>query len=274
MLDLLELVLTERCNMRCSNHCYVQAGPHRGHGSMTAGEWSRLLAEAVLLGASQTQLIGGEPTLHPGFVEILTAAGELNLDVEVFSNLTRVREEWWSLFAEHRVRLATSYYSDRSEEHDQVTGTRGSHVKTRANIVEAVRRGLPIRASIVEVLEGQRVEQARTDLRQLGVRYVKVDRKRAIGNGADGGLPSSSELCGRCGDRRVAVSPDGSVGPCSIGARFLSAGNVRERPLRDILASAAWTQLLQRIPARAGQGCNPDSDSNDCAPAGTEWEPE
>ena len=274
MIDLLELVLTERCNMSCPGHCYVQAGPHRGHGSMTAGEWSRLLAEAALLGASEVQLIGGEPTLHPAFIEILTAASELDLDVEVFSNLTHIREEWWPLFTQNKVRLATSYYSDRPEEHDRVTGTRGSHAKTRANILEAVRRGVSIRASIVEVLKGQRVDQAHADLRQLGVRYVKVDHKRAIGNGANGGLPSTSELCGRCGDRRVAVASDGSVGPCSIGARFLSAGNVRERPLRDILESAAWTQLLEKIPVRAGQGCNPDSDSNDCAPAGTEWEPE
>lgn len=269
MIDLVEIVLTERCNMRCSSHCYVQAGPHRGHGTMTVGDWTRLLAESVALGASGVQFIGGEPTLHPDFTGLVAAVGKLGLSIEVFSNLTHTRPDWWDLFAEYGVRLATSYYSDRADEHDRVTGTRGSHAKTRANIVEALRRGVPIRASVIEVLAGQRVEQARADLRRLGVRHIKIDCTRGVGNGAAGGLPSTAELCGRCGDRRVAVTPDGGVGPCSIGAQFMSAGKVHEAPLRDILEGAAWQQLLQRVPVRADQGCNPDNDSNDCAPAET-----
>ena len=170
-------------------------------------------------------------------------------------------------------------YSDEPSRNDQITGAAGSHARTRANIAKALRLGIPIRASIVEVLDGQRTGQARADLRRLGVTRIKTDRKRAIGNGAGGGLPSVSELGGWGGERKVAVATDGSVGPCSIGVRFLAAGNVREAPLRDILEGAAWRRLLERVPVRAGgcnpdNGCNPKGDSEDCAPAESIWEPD
>jgi MoaA/NifB/PqqE/SkfB family radical SAM enzyme len=47
------------------------------------------------------------------------------------------------------VSLATSYYSDDPAEHDKVTGRVGSHARTLADITEAVRRGIPIRADII-----------------------------------------------------------------------------------------------------------------------------
>jgi hypothetical protein len=58
------------------------------------------------------------------------------------------------------VSLATSYYSDLAAEHDKVTGRRGSHARTRANIAQAVARQIPIRAGIIGILDHQRVQQA------------------------------------------------------------------------------------------------------------------
>jgi MoaA/NifB/PqqE/SkfB family radical SAM enzyme len=113
---------------------------------MTIEAWRKVIAAAVGLGITSVQFIGGEPTLHPGFTRLLEHAIDVGLRVEVFSNLVRVDRESWSLYGHPSVSLATSYYSDLAAEHETVTGRRGSHARTRANIAEAVRRQIPIRA--------------------------------------------------------------------------------------------------------------------------------
>lgn len=54
------------------------------------------------------QLIGGEPTAHPDWVDLLQHALAAGLGVEVFSNLVAIRAAWWDLFAQPGVSLATS----------------------------------------------------------------------------------------------------------------------------------------------------------------------
>jgi hypothetical protein len=87
----------------------------------------------------------------------------------VYSNLFRVRRDHWTLFERPGVSLATFYYADTDEGHDEVTGREGSHAATRANIIEAHRRSIRVRVGIVDVLDGQRVEEARAELEGLGI---------------------------------------------------------------------------------------------------------
>ncbi|MGI5143296.1 hypothetical protein [Streptomyces sp. CA-106110] len=58
------------------------------------------------------QFIGGEPTRHPDFDHLLRHTLGEGLDVQVFSNLFRVRPKWWKLFADSRASVGTSHYSD------------------------------------------------------------------------------------------------------------------------------------------------------------------
>jgi hypothetical protein len=63
--------------------------------------------------------------------------------VTVFSNLVHIRPDLWKLFSIPGVSLATSYYSDDPGQHEAITGRRGSYAKTRGNIAEAIKRGIP-----------------------------------------------------------------------------------------------------------------------------------
>lgn len=270
-LNHLALEITQRCNLVCASHCYAMAGPTGSHGTMTPGDWQAVITDAVRLGVEEIQLIGGEPTQSPHWVDLLRFALAAGLRVEVFSNLTAIRDVWWTVLEMPGVSLATSYYSDQGHEHDAITGRSGSHAKTRKNITEAVQRGIPIRASIVEVLDGQRIEAARAELESLGVTRIRIDRKRAIGNGAHELTPETAELCGRCGQGKAAISPDGEVWPCVMG-RFLVAGNVREDTLTTVLSGQRWDEILKKIPATTAvcdPDCNPASDGGDCSPAET-----
>src|SRR6266700_3531611 len=162
-LRFLWLEVTGRCQLRC-RHCYAESGPDGNHGSMTATDWRRVLDEAAELGVNDVQLIGGEPTLHPDLPDLVRHALRLGLAVEVYSNLARpMPDTLWSVFELPGVRLATSYYSADATMHDWITKGRGSHRRTRSNIVESRRRGIPIRVGIVDMQDGQGVEQARAE---------------------------------------------------------------------------------------------------------------
>ncbi|MFC5905524.1 radical SAM/SPASM domain-containing protein, partial [Streptomyces zhihengii] len=264
-LDVLSLELTSRCQFTCPSQCYAEAGPTRGHGSMTAEDWHRLIDEAHALGTRSVQFIGGEPTLHPAFTELVAHALRVGLNVRVHSNLYKVRPEHWSLFEDPRVRVATTYHSDDAAQHDAITGRDGSHAATRAAIREAFMRGVKLRVAIVDHGNGQRAEQARAEMESLRV-TATVDKVRAVGRASGGLPPSTSSLCGRCGDRKAAVLPNGEVSVCEIG-RFLTAGNVRETPLASVLTSPAWQQARESVPVRdsadpCGPDCGPSDDSS------------
>jgi MoaA/NifB/PqqE/SkfB family radical SAM enzyme len=259
----LELEITQRCQLTCASHCYAEAGPTRGHGTMTADNWRDVITEAARIDVERIQFIGGEPTMHPQFVELVRHALELGLGVQVYSNLYKVQAAHWELFEEPGVSLATSYYCDTADGHDSVTGRKGSHDATRSNIIEALRRGVPLKVGIVDVLDGQRVNQARADLVSLGVTDIHTDRVRGVGN-ATKILPSTSELCGNCARGHAAVMPDGQVTPCVLG-RFLPAGSVKDGGLTAVFEGDRWAQVKQMIPPRHGGGCTPDEDS--CMPS-------
>lgn len=266
----LELEITNRCQLTCPTLCFVKAGPTKGHGTMEVEDWKRVLSEAAALGIKKIQLIGGEATLHPGFVEIVEHALDEGLKVEVFSNLYHVRRDHWTLFERPGVSLATSYYADTDEGHDAVTGREGSHAATRANLFEAHRRGIRVRVGIVDVQDGdgQRAEQARAELEGLGITEVHIDRVRAVGNAVkDDGLPSTSELCGRCARGTAAILSDGTVTPCVIG-RFLPAGQIKNTPLAGVFGSPQWQQVAASIPAGHLGPCGPDCGPNDDSQGG------
>lgn len=265
----LDLELTGRCPLACL-HCYAESGPTGAHGTMTLTDWLSVLEQGAALRVTHVQLIGGEPTTHPAFAQILTAALDYGLNVEVFTNLIHVRD--WGLYERPGVTLATSYYSDRAEQHDRVTGRPGSHQRTRANIAEALRRSIPLRASVIDVGDGQRTHQARRDLLDLGVGFVRIDRARSVGRGSAlrGSAPDLSQLCGRCGNGKAAINPNGDLWPC-VMSRWMVAGNVLQNTLADIIGGPKWRDLVATIPApRSVRACNPDQDGNDCGPAENE----
>lgn len=273
--------ITGRCQLECV-HCYADSGPHGGHGSMTLSDWECVIDESAELGVGMVQFIGGEPTLHPGLSDLIDRALDRGMEVEVFTNLVHVAPALWGTFTRPGVRLATSWYSDDPAEHAAIT-RRHTHERTRANIAEAVRRSVPLRVGIIGTSDDQRTVQARRMLADLGVTDVGVDHLRQVGRGIRDREASVAELCGSCGDGVVAVGPDGSVWPC-VFSRWLALGNVRERPLADIVRAPDAVAALARLrkafePSRempclpktcnpqCGPKCSPDCQPMKCGPS-------
>lgn len=234
------LEITSKCQLLCE-HCYADSGPGGTHGTMRSRDWRRVIDQLAEQGVSMVQFIGGEPTLHPDLPALAGHALDRGLRVEIFSNLVRVPAEVWELLERPKASLATSYYSDDPAEHAGIT-RRPSYARTKANIAEAVRRKIPIRAGVVDVREGQRSVAAQRELTALGVPEIGTDRLRQVGRGIRASRPDTSQLCGRCASGVVAVSPDGAVWPC-VFSRWLPIGNVLETTLAEILSSSEARQV-------------------------------
>lgn len=238
------LEITGRCQLECV-HCYAESGPAGNHGTMTVTDWERIIDECVDLGVSMVQFIGGEPTLHPDLPALVGYALARGLEVEVFTNLVHVSPAVWEAFDQPGVRLACSWYSSDPSEH-QLIVRRNTHAHTKDNLAEAVRRGIPVRAGIIGIREGQDIDAAVRELADMGVSDVGVDHLRQVGRGIRDRDASIAELCGNCGDGVVAVGPDGSVWPC-VFSRWMTAGNIHDATLVDIVTGPAMTQRRNEL---------------------------
>lgn len=267
---LLELEITGICQLRCA-HCYAGSGPDADPGTMTLLDWERVVSQAAALGVRTVQFIGGEPTLDPALPRLIRHALAAGLNVQVYSNLVHITPSLWRLFSTPGVSLGTSWYAADAAIHGKITGSRASYARTSANIAEAVRRGIPVRAAIVEVLSDQDTAAAAGVLHELGVTDIRIRPQQNLGRAArDDEAHDLAELCGGCGDGRAAVMTDGSLVPCVIG-RWLDCGNVRDATLADILSGPTWQRTLALVPRRhpgsPAAACPPASDGNDCPPA-------
>lgn len=268
---LLELELTGYCQLKCV-HCYAGSGPGGGRGAMTTADWERVIDQAAVLGVGTVQFIGGEPTLDADLPRLMRHALRSGVRVYVFSNLVHVTGELWELFSRPGVSLGTSWYSADPGKHAEITSSRASHARTLASIAEAVRRGIPVRAVVVDIVAGQGTAEAAAGLRALGVTDIRIRPVQGVGRAAGGGPgQDAAELCGQCGLGRAAVLPDGQVTPCVMG-RWLECGNVRDTPLGQILSGPAWRHTITLVPRPAevrscGPDCPPASDGGDCPPA-------
>jgi MoaA/NifB/PqqE/SkfB family radical SAM enzyme len=259
------LEVSGRCQLRCT-HCYAESGPEGTHGRMATADWMRVIDDAAKLGAPLVQLIGGEPTLHPDLAVLVEQALDRRMEVEVYTNLVSIPAGLWPVLERPGVRLATSWYAPTSDGHDAVTGRIGSHDRTLRNIMEARRRGIPVRVGVILVREGQDVDGAASEMRAVGAERVRIDRMREVGRGIRIGQPGVEQLCGRCADGRLAVSPDGDVWPC-VFARWLVVGNILDRSLGDVDADAAGVRVeLGAAFSRRRPLIYADSDSG-CTPA-------
>lgn len=266
-LRFLWLDLTRKCQLECL-HCYNASGPDGTHGAMSRENWISVLDQAAEAGVHGVQFIGGEPTMHPHAPELVAHALKIGLKAEVFSNLVRVTAEWWELLQRDGVTLATSYYSDQAEEHNAMTG-RPSHGRSRENIAEAVRLGIPLRVGIIVGSNDQHVGEARRDLEALGVTRIGVDHVRPFGRGAHDQAPDTAALCGQCGSGRAAIGPNGDVSPC-VFSDWMGVGNIHDAPLASILSGDAMTQANAIIRSTSRMdGCEPGCEPNSACNPGT-----
>ncbi len=183
------LYLSDGCNLRC-RHCWIT--PTFVNGEPSPGQYlslellKRAVAEAKPLGLRAAKLTGGEPTLHPRFVEIadfLTAEG-ISLTMETNGTLI---DDALALHLKEQTSLwhvSVSIDGATAASHDAFRGVKGSFDTAvrgfRALVAAGYKPQLimsPHRGNIAEV---EAVVQLAVD---LGAGSVKFNPVMASGRG-------------------------------------------------------------------------------------------
>lgn len=242
------LEITPNCQLTCQ-HCYVGSRPGLGHGRLRLADWKRTIDGLRSMGVRDVQFIGGEPTTHPHFCELVEYAAEQGFAIEVYSNLVGITQRMWDVFTRRQVRLATSFYSAKSPIHDAITALPGSHQKTVGNIQRALALGLTLRIGIIDVRDDQDIPATQAFLQQLGVdpNSIGTDRVRGVGRGLNLSQEDPvSALCGKCASGRCAITAEGTVYPC-IMARTFPLGNVLDQGVEDVLHGPVYASTCKML---------------------------
>ncbi len=190
--ELLTLAITAECNLQCA-HCWVDASPAASAARVPKMETLRLIEEFATLGGAAIRFTGGEPLLHPDWLELLQKAGKCDLQVLLQTNgmLFGARP----LQAMQRLELADlqiqiSFDGSRAATHDLVRGA-GAFEQTLLGVQRLIDSGFGKNLTLF-------FTEMRHNLHELPDLLGMADRL-GIGSVSSGSLV----LCGRAGEELV-----------------------------------------------------------------------
>lgn len=181
----LELELTRVCNWHC-DFCYNvwKVSDTEGRRSRSDSRNApdahlpldtarRILDEAREGQCLRVRFSGGEPTLHPDFGEIVSYAGRLGFDVELFTNGTRLTPSMASHLRASNTRVVLVSIHGLESEHNRLTQNRQAFRHAIDAVRAACAEGLHV---VVEALVThdniEEIPQLAEHVRGLGVRHV------------------------------------------------------------------------------------------------------
>jgi radical SAM protein with 4Fe4S-binding SPASM domain len=145
LLDLLDIELTERCNLGCV-HCYIRRplfDKQARAREMSGNQIYNILKEAVSLGCKGVRFTGGEPLIRDDFSQIYLDAYRLGLKVSIATNATLITDELAAVLAQHRPEaIRISIYGWNAESYDSTVGRVGAFENFRAGVERLVRHNL------------------------------------------------------------------------------------------------------------------------------------
>lgn len=104
-----------------------------------------LIDQCRAMGVGQIVFSGGEPMLHPGFLEAVSKTDWEGAKLRIFSNLTLLNDNTiTALKAFHIHEVQASLYSTEPDIHDSITKIPGSCEATKRAVVKLVERGIPV----------------------------------------------------------------------------------------------------------------------------------
>lgn len=248
--------ITNACNLRCV-HCYVESDSKSGNkDNVTEQKWKELIYEAKILGTTNIQISGGEPSLCSYAGELLKYANNLGFKmVKLYTNGLDLPEELLDDIEEANALVKVTFFSYDPEVHDKITTLKGSHTRTSVNIKRMYKGGIKLRSGIVitpfNSFKGN-LENTIKYLNDLGIEDVRHDYMHGVGRGHD--LLQQDEysaLCGMCWTGKLDIDSQGYVHPC-VMSRFVNLGNVNDETLTDIMNKPELMRFRKTIYAKFG----------------------
>lgn len=141
----IHIEVASECNERCV-HCYI---PHEyKNDTIPANLFYKIIEEGREMNIINVTLSGGEPLLHRDFVKFLAKCRELDLSVNVLSNLTLLSDDVIEEMVKNPLLcVQTSIYSMNADIHDSITKVKGSFEKTKEALLKLKRLGISVQIS-------------------------------------------------------------------------------------------------------------------------------
>lgn len=141
--------LTNKCNLRCY-YCYNDSGVSMGDSFIETTILFDIITELSMKGLSVIELTGGEPLLHPDFVEIIDFCFKKLSLISVLTNGTMITERFVNSMMPYKSKLVFSISLDSYDEneYEKKSGVKGSFKKASEGIKLLSDKGFIVRAAM------------------------------------------------------------------------------------------------------------------------------
>ena len=117
--------ITRTCNLKCI-HCYADASARKFEGELDWDQCCAVIDDLADYKVNALLFSGGEPLVHPRFMELLERATGKGLKVTISTNGTRITPEAAARFKELGVAYVGSSLDGIGAVHDKFRGVEGS----------------------------------------------------------------------------------------------------------------------------------------------------
>ncbi|RKX64309.1 MAG: radical SAM protein, partial [Tenericutes bacterium] len=137
----MEIEFSLHCNFRCP-YCYV---PHNSYpeNELSKKEICDVILQAKDLGARKIIILGGEPTLYPNLLEIIEFIKKQKLKVEIFTNGTKITEDFAKQLYDNNVRVVLKMNSFDENIQDTLAGKKGAFTLIQQALHNLKKAGYP-----------------------------------------------------------------------------------------------------------------------------------
>lgn len=285
------LEITQRCNFKCV-HCIRDCPDHPAPDPLRTEDWKRVIDDVAALGGMAVSFTGGEATVRDDLVELLEHARRRGLSLSLKSNGANLTDALCRrLHAAGLRRMEVSLYGATRASHERCTLVPGTFRRTVEGILRARRAGIHVTVKYFafrwnafefdRVMEWVKSHQPlmsgdrdyfliRTDFgRTFGPETWATEEQIAYledrwpvrkGEGSRNGAPYVRTCT--MGLSTACVTYAGDVLPCIMVRR--SAGNVLERPLRDLWYDRAAFRPFRTLASEKFTSCNSCDQVSNC----------
>lgn len=276
----IHLEIVSECNERCI-HCYI---PHELKTElMDKSLFNSILDQSRNMNLLHITISGGEPMLHPHFINFLKICRKYDMSVNVLSNLTLLNDNIIDEMKKNPLlSVQTSIYSMEPKTHDSITRHKGSLNVTIESVKKLIQSHIPVQIncpimkvnfdSYISVLEWASANNisasadysiiAKFDHHNdnLSCRLTNNELKQVILDKLSNELSyndikkeisdnmkktSDDYVCSIC-KSSICVGPTGNVYPC-VGWSNKIVGNLQNNVLKDIWLKSEKVKSLQSI---------------------------
>ena len=292
----IELEFTRKCNLKCI-YCYTDAGK-AADNELNLDEIKSIVVQAKALGAKKIILLGGgEPLIYNNLTDIIEFINSSGLEQVIFTNGTLINEKIAGILRKNRVSVIVKHNSFKSDVQDTLAGKKGTYWQIKRGLDILRKAGYPngksslgiqtviCRQNIDEIpdiwawarerniipyveiltLQGRARKNGSLEVRSSKIKSL-FEQLESIDENKFGisweAHPTIAAFSCKRHLYSCLVNAQGNVQPCT--GVDLSVGNIREKPLNEILATSVVIKKLRNVFEHLEGECRDCKYSREC----------